>query len=315
MIVISIRIIFTLLAIIVCIGIILTGAFRYLGYFITQKTLGVRLDESIAKDKMSMENFEDLERRNKDFLSGKNNLKGHFYHKKKHEDKGYLGIVAVVHGHHLLHEDYLLEINYFAQKGYLVYAYDSTGTGKSEGACPLGQTQWMLDLNDALHMIENLDKYAEMPIYIWGHSIGAFAACAVMNFSHPRVKGILAFAPSNSGYEFAKTFWEMHPHPSFITRQTYDAMKKLEDKNFGTYSEYTVLSGINHTDARILLIQSKDDPQVIFASSMAKYEKDFTNKNAKIVILEEGKHWTFRKGNALNKEFMDRLYEDVFVSV
>ena len=311
----SIKIILTIIAIIVFLGFLLAAAFRYLGYFITQKTLGVRMDDSVATSKMSIDDFEDLERESKDFLSGRNNLKGHFYFQKLNGNKEYLGIVIVVHGHHLLHEDYLPEINYFAQKGYLVYAYDSTGTGKSEGDCPLGQTQWMLDLNEALHMIESLKEYEHLPIYIWGHSIGAFAACAVMNFSHIRVKGILAFAPSNSGYEFAKTFWEMYPHPSFITRQTYYAMKKLEDKNFGLYSEYTVLSGINHTDTRILLIQSKDDPQVIFASSMAKYEKDFTNKNAKILILEEGKHWTFRKDNALNKEFMDRLCDDVFISI
>lgn len=310
-----IRIFFIFLVIIFMIGALLAAALRFLGYFITQKTLGVRLDDSTAKDKMSIEDFGDLEREYKTFFSGKNKLAGHFYCEKDHGDKEYLGIVIVVHGHHLLHEDYLPEIHYFAQKGYLVYAYDSTGTGQSKGACPLGQTQWMLDLNEALHMIEKTQEYVSLPIYIWGHSIGAYAACAVMNFVHPRVKGILAFAPTNSGYEFAKTFWELYPHPSFITRQTYDAMKKIEDRNFGIYSNYTVLSGINNTDTRILLIQSKDDQQVIFASSMAKYEKEFTNKNAKMVILEEGNHWTFRKDNTLNKELMDRLYDDVFTSI
>lgn len=309
----AIRIVLTILVIIVLLGILLAGAFRYLGYFITEKTLGSRMDESAAINRMSIEDFKGLNRENKDFLSAKNKLKGHFYYRRNQEDKDYLGIVVVIHGHQLLHEDYLIEINYFTQKGYLVYAYDSTGTGKSEGTAPIGQTQWMLDLNEALHMLENLVEYAQKPIYLWGHSIGAYAACAVMNFSHPRVKGIIAFAPSNSGYEFAKTYWELHPHPSFITKQTYLAMKKIEDKNFGIYSEYTVLSGINNTDTKIVLIQSKDDPQVILEASMAKYEKKFTNKNAKVLILDEGKHWTFRKNKALNKDLMDRLYTEVFV--
>ncbi len=285
-------------------SVLAAGLFYRLGIFILKQTMSKRLDISDAKVRYVPENFPGLRESGKDFYSGKNLLRGCFYSSR---EEAYTGIVVCVCGHRLFHRDYLPEIAFFAQAGYLVFAFDPTGCGESGGDCPGGQPQWILDTHAAITMIENLPELKEYPIYLYGHSTGAYAVCGVLNFEHRRVHGVAAMAPVNSGYEFGKVFWEMYPHPSFITKQTYLAMKNYEEKRFGELSGYTALKGINNVKIPVLIVQCMDDKTVQPSCSMVRHEREITNPGARILLLQEGGHWASRREDGLNPEVMQAV--------
>lgn len=279
-----------ILGIIVIMLFLIAVFFRWLGYFILNVQYGRRLVSNDKNDCPILRDFPGLMEHERTFRSGQNTLTGFFYYSQKvHDCKG---IVVVIHGHQLFHQDYLCEINYFAQQGYLVYAYDCTGCGESEGEAPLGYPQWTLDLHAALSMLENDDQCKKYSIYLFGHSMGACAVGCVHHFSHPRVKAAVACSPMNSGAEFAKVFWQMFP--SVITKQTYIAMRNHEIKRFGSYSDYTVVSGINNTEIPIIVLHSKDDKTVPLNCSLNEYISEITNKNFKFILLDDKKHFVFK---------------------
>lgn len=283
---------------------LLAGAFRLLGVFVLQQTMGKHIDKPQDNERLVTETLQGVEHHKLNVQSGDHLLQGRHYVKTGEAVKG---IVVFVYGHRLFTKDYLPEIQYLLDRGYLVYSFDPTGCGNSEGKCPLGQPQWILDTHEALNTIEQVDEWKEYPIYLLGHSTGAYAVCGVLNFVHQRVKAVVALAPINSGYEFGRVYWELHPHPSFITKQTYLAMKKHEERYFGIYSGYTALRGINRVFIPVLIVHCKDDPTIPLNCSMVRYEENMTNPRARILLLEQGGHLASRTQDGLRQEVMEAI--------
>ena len=97
------------------------------------------------------------------------------------------------------HLAYTTEINYFAQKGYLVLAYDNTGTCESEGKKLKGFAQGVIDLKYALDYVASREDLKELPVLLLGHSWGGYSVCNVSALSPAvDIKGIVAFSPFNS---------------------------------------------------------------------------------------------------------------------
>ena len=74
----------------------------------------------------------------------------------------------------------LPETMHFVDSGYSVLTYDATGTGASGGSGTRGLAQSALDLDAALTRAEQED----LPILLFGHSWGGYAAAAVLGGSH-----------------------------------------------------------------------------------------------------------------------------------
>jgi alpha-beta hydrolase superfamily lysophospholipase len=97
------------------------------------------------------------------------------------------------------HLAYTTEINYFAQKGYLVLAYDNTGTCESEGKKLKGFAQGVIDLKHAIKYVKTRDDLKELPLLLLGHSWGGYSVCNVSALSPDiEIKGIVAFSPFHS---------------------------------------------------------------------------------------------------------------------
>ena len=77
---------------------------------------------------------------------------------------------------------------HFVDSGYSVLAYDATGTGASGGSGTRGLAQSALDLDAALTRAEQED----LPILLFGHSWGGYAAAAVLGGSHDVTASVCA---------------------------------------------------------------------------------------------------------------------------
>ena len=77
---------------------------------------------------------------------------------------------------------------HFVDEGYSVLAYDATGTGASGGSGTRGLAQSALDLDAALTRAEQ----EGLPILLFGHSWGGYAAAAVLGGSHDVTASVCA---------------------------------------------------------------------------------------------------------------------------
>ena len=86
--------------------------------------------------------------------------------------------------------------DYFASHDYLVFAYDATGNGESEGKTAKGMPQGLIDLDYAIRYIKENMELADLPLVLFGHSWGAYSSAGVLNL-HPDIKAVVMAAGFN----------------------------------------------------------------------------------------------------------------------
>lgn len=107
------------------------------------------------------------------------------------------GVVHIVHGmseHAARYNEFALYLN---QHGYLVFASDLRGHGKTAGSLDkVGmfamQDGWSKVVNDVINLSKELDhKYGKLPLYLLGHSMGSFIARSVAILCPPEIDGYI----------------------------------------------------------------------------------------------------------------------------
>lgn len=147
---------------------------------------------------LKAKNFDNLNAYPISFKSDAGQMLNGFLYSSAKVDK-YKALIVFSHGMGAGHLAYTTEINYFAQKGYLVLAYDNTGTCESEGKKLKGFAQGVIDLKAALDYASTREDFKELPILLLGHSWGGYSVCNVYALSpNVEIKGIVAFSPFNS---------------------------------------------------------------------------------------------------------------------
>lgn len=147
---------------------------------------------------LKAKNFDNLNARPISFPSDKGQILNGFLYSGAKTEK-YKALIVFSHGMGAGHLSYTTEINYFAQKGYLVLAYDNTGTCTSEGKKLKGFTQGPVDLKYALDFVKSREDLWDMPLLLVGHSWGAYSVCNVSALKpNADIKGIVAFSPFDS---------------------------------------------------------------------------------------------------------------------
>lgn len=73
-----------------------------------------------------------IHRKEVEFVSGKNKLKGYIFWNAK-DNKLSEKIIVLVHGYGVTYKDYEIEIEEFVKRKYSVFTYDMTGCGMSQG--------------------------------------------------------------------------------------------------------------------------------------------------------------------------------------
>ena len=127
----------------------------------------------------------DIDGRRVTFPSGRNRLAGYFWN-----ETGTRGLLVFAHGMGTDVSYYLPEIHRFAAQGYQVFAFAYSGYSGSSGHF-YGFPQAVIDLKNALDFADD----GSHPVILMGHSMGAYAVCAVQQCRQRPVQAIVAYAP------------------------------------------------------------------------------------------------------------------------
>ena len=237
----------------------------------------------------SLEDYPDLIRERHHFYSySKNRLTGYIYQCKTSTKKG---IFVFAHGyggggHHC----YLDLIHSLCIRGYYVFAYDATANDESEGHTIKGFTQGLLDADKAISYVESLKDYENLPLYLCGHSWGAYSMSAVIGW-HIRVKGLIAFSGFNQSTSIFKARGEMYAGDKANDFMAY--VETYENLLFGDIYKSTAINAFHNTKAKICIVHSEDDETVPISIGLDLYKKEFKNdKRFKFIRLLNRGHGT-----------------------
>lgn len=250
---------------------------------IIYESIFARFDKPEFSIQPYYEEFTGLERSPVNFKSGKNTLYGYLYGKENTK-----GLIVIGHGLWGGHEDYLYEIEFFVKTGWKVLGYDNTGSYTSEGKSTRGLSQSVSDMDAALNFIKNNDGLNKLSIMLYGHSWGGHAVTAVLNYGH-KVNGVVSLSGYNKSMEML--FEQTKNLMGFFTYLEYPVLWCYQSVKLGSNAWKTAVSGINKSDAKIMIIQGKKDTLVKYDSSgIYAKSKEITNPNVIYKLYEDRSH-------------------------
>jgi pimeloyl-ACP methyl ester carboxylesterase len=239
-----------------------------------------------------------------EFYSGKNKLQGYVYGPEKSR-----ALVVIAHGLGGKAASYIPEEQWFAARGYRVFMYDCTGTAASEGKGTMGTAQSAIDLAAALDYIKADAALGELPLLLYGHSWGGYAAAAVLAKDYDITASVSISGYNTPGgvvYEQAKRI--MGP----LAAPEYPFMMMEIFFRFGKEASVSAVSAINASGKPILIIHGTADEEIFFdGASIIAEKNEITNPYAEYLVRDKegrnGHNNLFLDGEYLDIEFMEQI--------
>lgn len=184
------------------------------------------------------------------FPSGRNRLAGYLWN-----EAGTQGLLVFAHGMGTNVAYYLPEIHHFAAQGYRVFAFEYRGYQGSSGHF-YGFPQAVIDLKNALDFIDDGSR----PVILMGHSMGAYAVCAVRQCTDKPATGIVAYAPFSSSDEavIAEATGNIPKFGKLLCGLILPMQRIL----FGRNCSLTAVAGLSRTNTPTLVLQGSEDVEV-----------------------------------------------------
>jgi pimeloyl-ACP methyl ester carboxylesterase len=233
-----------------------------------------------APENSSWPRYEDYPGYDRDmvqFRSGKNTLQGYFYGVENTK-----ALVVISHGLGSGAASYMAETIWFVDHGYRVFTYDSTGSHASEGRGTVGMAQSKIDLDAALNYIEGIAGLKELPVLLYGHSWGGYAAAAILAKDHHITASVSISGyntPVDIVYETAKKM--MGPFAPF----EYPFMRLDNFFRFGREANVAAVAAINASGTPILVIHGTGDKTVEYdGAAIIARRNEITNPRAEYYV-------------------------------
>ncbi len=128
------------------------------------------------------------------FQSGKHQLFGALYR------GGQAGLIVMAPGYHSATDEYLWQIKSLLDRGWGIFIFDPTGSGRSEGESSIGFSQELLDLRAALDYIEEQGRFGYREMMLLGHSRGGYAACGILDEGYD-IAAVVSISGVNSAMD------------------------------------------------------------------------------------------------------------------
>lgn len=214
--------------------------------------------------------------------SGENVLTGYLYGADNTN-----GLIIISPGHADANDIKLYEITYFVDNNWKVLCYDYTGCYSSQGSNMMGYTQSVHDLDAVLTYVESSNDYQNIPVVLFGHSLGGYASAAVLQYEHNVKAAIIA-----SGFDTPKEQWAYS-----IERYTgvfHYVLKPFTEMfisfKYGKERNLSAVDGINSVDIPVLVISGTDD--IFYGGDSPIYRKrsSITNPNCTFEYKTETNH-------------------------
>lgn len=212
------------------------------------------------------------------FDSGENRLSGYLY-----EAQSPKGLIIIAPGMNSNSDSHLAEIIFFAEKGYAVLAYDSTGVCESEGNSRVGLQQSKRDLLAAIFYAQNDSELKSLPIYLYGHSLGGYAVAAVL--CEADVEAAICLSGFDSPVQ--TMHGKAKEYIGVIADIEYPFLYLQNRFTFGDDADATAVESINSVDTPILICRGDNDDTIPYDLSVYSHEDEITNGNASFMEVDE----------------------------
>lgn len=223
-------------------------------------------------------NAESYPRKRIDFYSGGTRLCGYLY---GDELEGRRGTVLIVGGVQSTADRYLSTAMFFVDNGWCVFCYSGTGVGESEGDSLIGLSQSRFDLAAAIDRIASEPRLSSLPIVLYGHSVGGYAALTTASEA-AAVVSIGAFdTPSRTMLYYAKQY------VGVLADIEYPFMCLHNRFLFGEEANLSAVDAVNATDTPVLIIEGSEDTVVPKAISVGSRFSEITNPNASYIEVTD----------------------------
>lgn len=304
-----------ILYVVICIILILL----LLAKLILNLAFGNRCEGNPKLKYFTADDFEGLETKPIEFKSNKGQLlRGNIYTNKY--IKEYKSLIIFVHGMGGGHLSYTTEINTFAKAGFIVMAYDNTGTCSSEGKSLKGFFQSVIDLSHALKFVEENKDLNKYPIELVGHSWGAYTVCQVLQFK-PNIKAVVAISGPNDSAKLICDFIKNETKMNFSFLKPF--IKIVNFLTFGAKGIKNTVDVIKDTRIPVLLLHGELDKTASLENSPISNKEIELNNNIKTIVYEgrfhnvyqtkESEEYlnnTFGKISEINKKYKGNPPED-----
>ena len=228
----------------------------------------------------SHEDFDGLHKTPFEFKSRKGHtLKGGFYYyDNPRQDR----LIVLDHGLGVGHRGYMREIETICRKGYMVFTYDHTGCGESEGESAQGLSGSLSDLDDCIRTLKRLINLSGMEISVIGHSWGGFSTLNILGYHHD-IHSVVAMSAFTS---VSNMVGQIVPIIVFPVRRKIMA---LEDRTNHGHASSSAFDVVNKTNKPILIIHSLDDSTVSAKRNILRLRKETCERSNLEFIVQNGK--------------------------
>ncbi len=258
------------------------------------------------------------------FPSGNNLLSGCVY-KPEGESSA---LIIVSNGMNSCIDRHLPEILSFVDSGFTVLTFENTGVGKSEGDGTVGIAQARLDLNAAVDYAQTDESLKNLPVVLYGHSLGGYAAATSQRDEQP-VRAAVCVSGFDSPNQ--NMYYSAKKRVGILADLQYPFMCLQNYFLFGDKADDSAVSAINESQKPVMVVGGTGDDVVPDEISILNRAGSITNPNAVIVkisekyraehstpwlssdaakYLAESKNPTDKsRANELDKDFMDSVKE------
>ena len=215
------------------------------------------IDYSITPGLVCYEEVKDtLPRKEYKYQSNDETLCGYYY---KTDDKKPL--IVVSGGYNDVSDSLIPYHKFFYEKGFNVFSYDNSGSGKSSGK-QHGFYQSLVDLESTLNFIKSNNELNNLPLLLFGYSAGGFASTSIFNIDDYNVLASV----SVSGYNDANQLMisKGKEYVGFVSYLGLPSINIITNQRYNSYKSYTALSGINTTLVPIFIIHGIEDEVISY---------------------------------------------------
>lgn len=262
-----------------------------------------RYDYEIGIKYFNVNDFDGLQVEKFNFMSEEVKLSGYLYNYNQYDPKK---LVIFCHGIGPGHLAYMQEINLIASQGYLVLAFDVTGTGTSDGKNIHSMSQSLVDLDNLLRYISTVKKLKNLELTIIGHSWGGYAAGNITNY-HKNIKNVIVI----SGFVSIKQFLKQNLKGigALFRKPIYEFEKEMNPN----YVASSSLDAIKNSETNYLIIHSKDDPMVKINYSAKYIYKKLKNSKVSYLFVDHKKHNP--NYTVLAVEYMNHIFNTYYAGL
>ena len=208
------------------------------------------------------------------------------------------------------HVAYMPLIVALVNEGYTVFAYDATANGESEGESLRGLPQGISDLNSAIDFIKEDNQYTSLPLFLVGHSWGAYSAGSALAFHNDVEAAVLISGFDSSMSMMVNDAKEYVGEPIMLISKPF--LKLYDRFKFGKLSDASVYKGVSGSDAYVLVVHSSDDVDAPVDIGYNMLYEDFSESERVDFLLYEdrGHGYIYYSANsALYRDSLNKKYE------